>query len=60
MEDKLSPCIEVCLIDYELGICTGCHRTLDEISGWMNFSDEKKREVLSVLEQRKEKYESKK
>ncbi len=31
-----SPCIGICNIG-PLGLCSGCHRTLDEIAGWLTF-----------------------
>jgi predicted Fe-S protein YdhL (DUF1289 family) len=34
------------------GLCTGCHRTLDEIAGWYEMSDTQKREVIAAAEQR--------
>ena len=34
-----SPCVGVCVIDEERGICTGCARTLDEIAAWGSASD---------------------
>ena len=56
MEDKYSPCVENCLVDYETGICTGCFRTVDEISQWINYSDDKKIKILSCIEERKNDY----
>ena len=29
-----TPCIEVCAIDAETGLCRGCGRTIDEIARW--------------------------
>ena len=29
-----SPCVNICLIHPEAGICIGCYRTADEIAGW--------------------------
>jgi predicted Fe-S protein YdhL (DUF1289 family) len=48
-----SPCISVCSIDGATGYCTGCFRTLDEIAGWIDFSDDEKRRVWSALEARR-------
>ena len=45
-----SPCIHVCLMDYDQGLCIGCHRTLDEIMHWINFSPEQKQTVLAQIE----------
>ncbi|PKM06065.1 MAG: DUF1289 domain-containing protein [Gammaproteobacteria bacterium HGW-Gammaproteobacteria-4] len=32
----LSPCIGICELD-ATGYCVGCHRTGDEIAGWLGF-----------------------
>lgn len=29
-----SPCVNICEIDEETGLCAGCSRTIDEISRW--------------------------
>ncbi len=29
-----SPCVNICLIHPDVGICIGCHRTADEIAQW--------------------------
>ncbi|MEM9634762.1 MAG: DUF1289 domain-containing protein [Pseudomonadota bacterium] len=49
-----SPCINICQIDQDSGLCTGCLRSLDEIAGWASFSDEQRAEVLSDLDRRRE------
>ncbi len=48
-----SPCINVCRIDEQRGICEGCHRTLDEIARWARYSDAEKRAVLARLPARR-------
>ncbi|MEQ1881630.1 MAG: DUF1289 domain-containing protein [Burkholderiales bacterium] len=45
----VSPCINVCQINPETGLCLGCMRTLDEIACWLDFSDARKREVLAQI-----------
>jgi uncharacterized protein len=47
-----SPCISVCRIDPVTQWCEGCFRTLDEVAGWSQMSDEGKREVWRTIEQR--------
>ncbi len=44
-----SPCKGQCKLDEDRTYCTGCLRTLDEISGWGQFSDEEKKLVWSRL-----------
>lgn len=34
------------------GYCEGCFRTIDEIAGWANRSDEDKRAIWQTLPQR--------
>ena len=48
----LSPCIGVCDVD-SAGLCRGCERTLDEISGWALMTDaERVRLMLHILPRR--------
>ena len=47
-----SPCIEVCTLDNQ-DICVGCYRTADEIIEWFSASDERKREILVLTDQRR-------
>jgi uncharacterized protein len=47
-----SPCISVCRIDPVTQWCEGCFRTLDEVAGWSRMSDDEKREVWWMIEQR--------
>lgn len=44
-----SPCIKVCVIDPAARICTGCHRTLDEIAAWSRMTPEARRSVMAEL-----------
>ena len=46
-----SPCIAVCSLD-ERDMCIGCQRTGDEITRWGRMSDEERRAVLVLVEQR--------
>jgi predicted Fe-S protein YdhL (DUF1289 family) len=42
-----SPCINVCQMDPQSGLCQGCRRTLQEIAEWMEMTP---REKLATLE----------
>ncbi len=53
MNDRDSPCVHVCLMDYEHGLCIGCYRTLDEITHWINYSPARKKTVLAQIEHRR-------
>lgn len=48
-----SPCIKVCELDPENGLCHGCRRTRDERDWWIAYSDQQQREVLQRCEQRR-------
>jgi len=43
LDTTCSPCINVCRMNSETGLCEGCARTLDEISAWPAAGDEQKR-----------------
>jgi predicted Fe-S protein YdhL (DUF1289 family) len=43
----------VCIIDPGTGLCAGCFRTLEEISGWIDFSATEKRKVIAALDARR-------
>ncbi len=47
-----SPCIKVCLIDHESGICAGCGRTLDEIGRWSLMGEAERRAIMRLLARR--------
>jgi predicted Fe-S protein YdhL (DUF1289 family) len=49
-----SPCISVCKIAPETGLCYGCLRTLEEIGAWSNSEDEDKHAVWVKIAQRLE------
>lgn len=48
-----SPCNRVCTLDKRTGWCLGCWRTIEEIMEWGTASEERKREILALLEERK-------
>ncbi len=47
-----SPCVNVCRMNPQTGLCEGCWRTLDEIAAWSKMPDEAKREVWLRLAER--------
>ena len=51
-EPVSSPCISVCALD-EDDICMGCFRSGEEITDWFMASDERKREILALCEERR-------
>ena len=44
-----SPCISVCRMSADTGLCEGCFRTLDEIAAWGMQGDEERRAVWRLL-----------
>lgn len=53
MKEIKSPCIKICEIDINTGLCKGCFRTIDEISNWMFLSDKEKENILIKIKNRK-------
>ena len=52
-----SPCISVCRMDAQTGLCTGCLRTLDEIAAWSTLDDLAKRRVWLSIEARQHEHQ---
>ncbi|MGJ8687519.1 MAG: DUF1289 domain-containing protein [Spongiibacteraceae bacterium] len=53
--DVASPCISVCALD-ENDICMGCFRSSQEITDWVELSNDRRREVVLQAHQRCKKY----
>lgn len=49
-----SPCINVCKMDPQSGLCLGCFRTLDEIAAWASSSDEARLDILAEVARRRQ------
>ena len=45
-----SPCIGICSIDYDAGVCIGCLRKMDEISNWASYTSDKRRGIMQEIE----------
>ena len=54
-----SPCVLVCSIDMKTNYCFGCGRTREEISGWMDYSDTERDDIMASLGARLETVERK-
>lgn len=50
-----SPCIRNCCLNRK-DICMGCFRHLDEITGWGRSTDEQKKQILILANERKKNY----
>ncbi len=48
-----SPCIKICNMDPETGLCEGCYRSLEEIGKWMIYTEEERKSVRLKIEERK-------
>jgi len=47
-----SPCINVCRMVPDTGLCQGCMRTIDEIIAWSKSGDDYKRAVWAEIRRR--------
>lgn len=48
-----SPCIKVCIVDGESGLCLGCFRTLDEIAAWGALPEAEREAITADLKDRR-------
>ncbi len=44
-----TPCIKVCVVDGESGLCLGCYRKLNEVATWSRLSDAEREAILADL-----------
>lgn len=51
-DDVPSPCISICRINADSGMCEGCFRTLGEISAWARSTPDDKRRLWTTIGQR--------
>jgi len=51
-EEIASPCIKICLVHPTERICTGCYRTIDEISTWGRKSPVERADIMKALPSR--------
>lgn len=47
-----SPCVSVCTLDRESGLCIGCLRTIQEIGAWRMMTMAEKRVVVAACAER--------
>lgn len=52
-----TPCVNVCLLDDETGLCVGCGRTVAEIASWASLSVEQRRAIMAALPARMQQLE---
>ena len=50
MRDEIqSPCVKICVVHPEARVCTGCLRSIEEITRWSKMSHEERAEVMQAL-----------
>ncbi len=49
----VTPCVQVCVIDGESGLCLGCQRTLPEVASWAKLDDDARRAIMAELPSRR-------
>ncbi|WP_068877005.1 MULTISPECIES: DUF1289 domain-containing protein [unclassified Phenylobacterium] len=48
-----TPCIKVCVVDGESGLCLGCYRRLNEVAAWARLSEAEREAILAELPERR-------
>ena len=48
-----TPCVGVCLLDMDSGLCMGCWRDIEEVSAWSLMDEKEKQTVLENIRIRK-------
>jgi len=54
-----SPCVKLCVIHEESGLCMGCYRTRREIAGWSQMAPDLRHELIQNLPSRASKVSGK-
>ena len=44
-----TPCVKVCVVDGESGLCLGCYRKLGEVAGWSRLTDAERDAIMAEL-----------
>ncbi len=47
-----SPCVSICMIHPDAGLCAGCLRTVDEIARWTAMEPEERSRIMAELPDR--------
>jgi len=55
-----SPCVKVCIVDGESGLCLGCFRTLEEIAAWAGLPDPERASIMKNLPGRRSRIDPRK
>jgi len=52
-DDVPSPCVSICEMSPDTGLCRGCFRTLDEIAAWSVLDAATRRAIVDALPARR-------
>lgn len=44
-----SPCVRICVVHPEARLCTGCLRSIDEITRWSKMTPTERRAIMAEL-----------
>jgi len=55
-----TPCVKVCIVDGESGLCLGCYRTLSEVADWGRLTDAARSSIMADLPGRRGRIDPKK
>lgn len=47
-----TPCVNICRLDPQTGLCAGCGRTLDEIARWGEISEDERLALMAAARAR--------
>jgi len=48
-----TPCIKLCIVDGESGLCMGCYRKLSEVAAWGRLTDDERDIIFADLPNRR-------
>lgn len=48
-----TPCVKVCVVDGESGLCLGCYRSLKEVAAWARLAPEEREQIMAGLPARR-------
>ena len=48
-----TPCVKVCVVDGESGLCLGCFRQLSEVASWARLTDDERDAIMADLPDRR-------
>ena len=48
-----TPCVKVCVVEGESGLCLGCFRTLGEIAAWGSLPEAERAALMAELPARR-------